>query len=287
MNPHHKEIPVTIYSPEPVIRQPFKLLHDMFSDLSNARQLAARLAIRDISAQYRQTFLGYIWAFILPLVNTATWLFLSSSGIVRLADTGMPYTVYVLSGTMLWQIFTESLQSPLQEVGGAKAMLAKLNFPREALILSGILKTLFNAGIKMVLLIPAIVLLGVYPDWHIIFFPFGVLSIMLVGLTIGLALSPIGMLYTDISKAIPIVTQFAMYVTPVVFMMPTSGITAKIFEYNFMTPLIQNARNWLTATPVDSIGSLMTIISFSLVLFFFSWIAYRITMPRIIERMSS
>jgi hypothetical protein len=46
----------------------------------------------------------------------------------------------------------------LGQLSGAKNLLAKLNFPREALILSGIIKWGFNAGIKMLILIPALFL---------------------------------------------------------------------------------------------------------------------------------
>jgi len=43
--------------------------------------------------------------------------------------------------------------SPLQQTNAAKPMLAKINFPREALVISGIYQTSFNAGIKLVVLL--------------------------------------------------------------------------------------------------------------------------------------
>lgn len=263
------------------------MLQDMLQDLKNSHELAWRLAVRDINAMYRQTILGYMWAFLLPVVNTATWLFLNKSGIVKIADTDLPYPVYVFVGTMLWQIFTEALQSPLQQVAASKAMLAKINFPREALILAGVLKSLFNAAIKMVILIPAVILLGVYPDWHLALFPIGVLSIILVGNSIGLLLSPIAALYGDVSKTVPVLTQFMMYITPVVFAMPKSGFTLKIFEMNFMTPLIMTTRNWLTGFHTEWLSYYLTVNLVACMLMFVGWIIYRITMPILIERMSA
>jgi lipopolysaccharide transport system permease protein len=124
----------TIYSPESSLSSPAKMLRDMFTDLVASRELAWRLAVRDIQAQYRQAFLGILWAFVLPLANTLAWIFLSSSGIVTLNETELPYPVYVFTGTMLWAIFMEALNAPLQQVTAAKPMLAKLNFPRESLI---------------------------------------------------------------------------------------------------------------------------------------------------------
>ena len=286
-NPPEKALPVTIHTPEPALKSPRKLAAEMYADLLNARGLAKQLAKRDLSAAYRQTYLGYVWAFLLPLVNTATWLFLNASGIVKLQDTGMPYAVYVLTGTFLWQIFTESLQSPLNEITAAKSMIVKLNFPREALIMSGIYKTLFNAAIKVAILVPAIMILGVYPDGRIVLFFLGLLSIILTGTAIGLLLSPVGLLYQDVGKAIPILTQFLMYITPVVYLMPAEGFSARIFTLNFMTPLVLNGRNWLTGGEAQMLHYFIGVNIGAVILLLLSWMIYRITLPLITERMSA
>ena len=89
--------------------------------------------MRDISAQYRQAFLGILWAFFLPLANTVTWVFLSRAGIVSVGETAMPYAAYVFTGTMLWAILLDAINAPLRQTNAARGMLAKLNFPREAL----------------------------------------------------------------------------------------------------------------------------------------------------------
>ena len=41
----------------------------MLRDLVASRELAWRLAVRDISSQYRLAFLGFLWAIILPLAG--------------------------------------------------------------------------------------------------------------------------------------------------------------------------------------------------------------------------
>ena len=207
------DLPVTVYTPQADIRRPGRMLRRMVADLRASRALAWRLALRDIRAQYRQSLLGYLWAFITPLATTVVWVFLNSSGVVKVADTGIPYTAYVFAGTMLWQVFVQALQSPIQETSAARGMLVKLNFPREGILLAGILKQLSSAGIKLVILLPAILLLGVRPDWHLLLFPLGLLSLLMAGFAIGLIVSPLGMLDTDVGKAIPLVGQFAMYIT--------------------------------------------------------------------------
>jgi lipopolysaccharide transport system permease protein len=227
-----------------------------------------------------------LWAFILPVANTVTWIFLSASGIVQLQETAIPYPVYVFAGTMLWALLMESITTPIAQTQAARAMLTKLNFPREALIISGLYKILFNGGIKIVLLLCAIPFFGVFPDWNtLMLFPIGLLALILAGTAIGLLLTPIGMLYTDIGRVIPLIMQFAMYISPVVFPMPESGWAAKLFLLNPFTPLILNARSWLTGGSTEMLAYWLGVSAVSLVVLGFALILYRITMPILVERM--
>ncbi|MBK1725119.1 ABC transporter permease [Thiocystis violacea] len=289
MKPDHAilDLPVTRYTADSRLQHPAQMIRDMFHDLVAGRELAWRLAVRDIRAQYRQAFLGFLWVFILPLANTITWIFLSGTGIVAVGETALPYPVYVFTGTMLWAIFMDALNAPLQQTTAAKSMLAKLNFPREALIVSGVYQTLFNAVIKIILLIGALMLLGIMPGWSILLFPLGILSIILVGTAIGLMLTPVGMLYTDIGRGLPLVMQFLMYVTPVVFPMPKDGIAATLFTLNPLSPLILTTRDWLTGLPPEYLGYFIAVNLLAFLLLLAVWIVYRLAMPILIERMSA
>jgi lipopolysaccharide transport system permease protein len=259
----------------------------MFGDLHRSRSLAWRLATRDIKAQYRDSLFGFLWAFVTPLFSAMTWIVLNATGIIRIADTGIPYPAYIFSGTMLWQVFTEALNGPLTQLNGSRSLLSKLNFTRESILIAALLKTLFSAGIKFIILFPVLFLFDVYPDLHILLFPFAVLVLILVGFTIGLLLAPVGMLYGDISRALPIVTQLAMYTSPVIFALPKHGLMHKVFMLNFMTPVVLTARAWATGSASPMPFYFLGVALVFLILLFFSWIVFRVTMPVIIERMSS
>lgn len=278
---------IKIYTPASSVSSPFRMIREMFSDLSASRELAWRLAVRDISAQYRQAILGILWAFILPLANTAAWIFLNNSGIVSVSDTTLPYSIYVFVGTMLWAIFMDALNAPLQQAIAAKPMLAKLNFPREALVVSGIYQTLFNAIIKILLLFAALVVTGHLPDSGLILFPLGILSLVLVGTAIGLLVTPLGMLYTDVGRAMPLLMQFLMYITPVVFPIPKAGFALKLFHFNPLTPIIVTTRDWLTGGSSGYLWYFLLVNVATVFVLLLVWVIYRLAMPILIERMSA
>jgi lipopolysaccharide transport system permease protein len=278
---------ITIYTPDSLLTNPFKMVREMLRDLAASRELAWRLMVRDLSAQYRQTFLGFLWAIILPLANTLVWIFLSRSGVVNVSDTALPYPVYVFTGTMLWAILMDALNAPLQMATASKSMLAKINFPREALVIAGIYQTLVNALIKATLLLIALMVMGIHPSWGLLLFPIGMISLILAGTVIGLALTPVGLLYSDVGKAIPLLMQFLMYLTPVVFAMPKEGLPATVFQLNPLTPLILTARDWLTGLTPEYLGYFMAINAISIILLFTFWIVFHLAMPIMIERMGS
>lgn len=281
------EPPLTIYTPDSLLSSPLRMAREMLRDLASSRELAWRLTVRDLSAQYRQTFLGFLWAILLPLANTLVWVFLSRSGVVNVSDTPLPYPVYVFTGTMLWAILMDALNAPLQIVTASKIMLARINFPREALVVAGIYQTIVNALIKVTLLLIALLVMGIHPDWNVFLFPIGLLSLILVGTLIGLALTPFGLLYADVGKAVPLLMQFLMYLSPVVFAMPKEGLLATLFQLNPLTPLILTARDWLTGFTPEHLGYFVVVNMVSIVLLFMFWVVFRLAMPILIERIGS
>lgn len=277
----------TTYTPESPLRHPLTMAWSMLHDLRSAHALASRLAIRDISAQYRQTMLGIAWAFLLPIANTLTWLFLSGTGIVEMGPTSLPYPIFVFSGTMLWAIFIDALNAPLQQTIASKPLLAKINFPRESLVISGIYQTIFNALIKLLLLFVVLWFAGVAPTAYLLMLPVGIASLIAAGTVLGVLVTPIGLLYGDIGKSLPLMSQFLMFLSPVVFPSPTSGWAQRLFELNPLTPLIVNARNWATGVPANDISHFVSVNLAIFSLLLLVWIVYRLAMPILIERMSA
>lgn len=276
---------VRVYTPDSSLASPARMLAEMLRDLFSGREMAWRLAVRDIQAQYRQTLLGVLWAFITPLATTITWVFLSSSGIVSVGATSLPYPVYVFTGTLLWSIFTEAMNLPMHQTTASRGMLAKLNFAREAILVAGLIKLAFNSAIKIGLMLAALLVVGVKPGWSLLLFPLGIASLMLVGTAVGLLMTPLGMLYSDVGRLVPLALGFLMYLTPAIFPMPKEGWVATLFQLNPLTPLIATSRDWLTGYPPDMLVYFAAVNVVAVGVLLVGWAAWRLAMPIIIERM--
>jgi len=277
----------TVYSPESDIRSPRRLILSMFRDLRDCRELAWRLFIRDVSAKYRQSLLGILWAFIPPILTGAIFIILQSKKIVNFGHTDIPYPVFALVGTTLWQLFTESLNAPLISVNTAKPMITKINFPREALILSAFYQVLFNLLIKSLIIIAILIYFHLVVGWSLLLaFPV-ILILILLGITIGLFLTPFGMLYTDISSSLIVVTQLWFFVTPVVYPPPKSFPFSLLATANPVAPILVAARDLLTKGHLTNLAPLVIITIFTFIGLFVAWLIYRLAVPIIIERISA
>lgn len=280
-----------LYTPEPALKRPGVFFADLWSDICSSRELAIRLAMRDFKAMYRQSLLGYVWAFIPPLVTTALFLVLRGGGAFSADDPRIPYLPFVLMGTLMWQIFADALQGPLKVVGSGRAMLVKINFPREALILAGFGMTVINFVIRLVILVPALIFFFYrYPDqiqltWAILFFPVGVFSLMLLGYTVGILMVPLGMLYTDVIKSVALFTTFWMFITPVVFPLAQTGIMSTLQILNPVTPILVTTRELLFGLSLSMPGHFGLVMMATVGFLLLGWVLYRIALPHIIARL--
>ena len=279
---------VTFYTPESQLRHPVALFKRMYWDLLASRELAWRLLVRDISAQYRQSFLGIIWAFLPPIVTAIGFTLANKAKVININATDLPYPAYVLFSMTLWQTFVEALNAPIQAVNSAKSMLAKINFPREALILGKLGQVFFNFGIKLILIIGLFIWFRISITWSVILAPVALIHLVILGAFFGLLAAPLGALYQDISRGISLITGVWLFLTPVIYPVPShGGIFGFIVQLNPVTPLLVTTRELATTGILtQSLGFWITSIM-AIIGLFISWLVYRLAMPFVVERMSA
>jgi lipopolysaccharide transport system permease protein len=278
-------LPTTVYTPDSALRHPGRLLGEMFADLLASRELAWRLFVRDTSAKYRQSILGCLWAFLPPIVGTFTFSLLNRNGVLTVGKTSIPYPAYVMIGTLLWQGFADAINSPIRTVTASKSMLAKINLPREAILLSGVLEVIFNFVIRLVLLAVLLVYYRIVPPVTAPLALGGVFAILCLGFMIGIVLTPAGILYTDVGQALTVVLSFLMFFTPVVYTPPSGGTLGLLTKLNPVSPLIVVSRDWLVTGQTAQLIPAAVVFGVTLLLLFLAWVLYRLAMPFLVERM--
>lgn len=279
--------PEVIYTPESTLRHPIRLFKQMWRDLLASRELAWRLMVRDISAQYRQSFLGIAWAFLPPIILAVGFTLASDANVINIGATDLPYPAYVVFSTALWQTFVEALNGPVLAVTSAKPMLARVNFPGEAIILAKLGEVFFNFAIKLILIVALFLWFRVSVSWTVILAFVALTHLIMLGTFIGILLAPLGALYQDVSKGLTMITGFWLFLTPVLYPVPSQGTFGFLVRLNPVTPILVTTRELATTGIVSDPASFWVVTIINIIGLLVSWVIFRLAMPFVIERVSS
>ncbi len=277
-----------MYTPDSPLTRPGQLLGDIARDLWAGRALAWRMFLRNIRGLYRQTFLGLFWAFLPPLANAAVWIILRNAGAIDLAgDLEVSYAVYVVTGMVVWQSFVEALLAPLQSVQANRNLLSKLKFPRESVLLVRLFEVFFNLGVRLVVLVPLLLLLGPGISGTTFLALSFILFLIMLGFGAGLFLMPFGMLYQDVMRLLMVVIPVWMIVTPIVYAAPKNWATNPLNFLNPPSPLLSVARDLMIFGGTDQwlAAGIYAVIAVPLVLV--GLVFYRLSIPILVERIST
>lgn len=276
-----------VYTPASPIRTPGAFFAAIVGDVRAARMLAWRLTVRDISALYRQTAFGYLWAALPAVFNALVWFALQAAGVLKVNTGNVPYIAYVLTGTMFWQLFVDSINAPLKQLNMNRSMLNRINFPTEAILASGVAQVLFSFAIKLVVLAIVLAASGAPVKWTAPLVLLPALAILAVGTVLGVLLTPAGMLYRDIEQGLNVVVAPLMFLTPVIYSVATAGVLGKIMRVNPLTPMFEVTRELLFGGVGPYVDELGIVSGVALVLGFLGWLLYRLALPLLIERIEA
>jgi homopolymeric O-antigen transport system permease protein len=275
------------YTPDSPLRSPWVFLAAVGRDARAARVLAWRLFRRDISAQYRQTAFGYLWA-ALPAVFTAlVWFALQAVGLINVKTGTVPYIAYVLTGTIFWQTFLDALNAPLKQLSQNLSMLTRVNFPTEALIASGVAQVLFSFVVRVVVLAVVLAASGAPVKWTAPGAVLPAFALLAFGTMLGILLLPLGMLYQDIQQGLNVVVAPLMFLTPVLYPASSAGVLAKVIRVNPLTPVFEVLREFLFGGVGPYMAEFGVVFGLTLVVTALGWLVYRLSLPMLIERIQA
>jgi lipopolysaccharide transport system permease protein len=270
----------TVYASSSELQRPLRFMRDAAADLRRSFAPAWQLFRRNLQVRYRRSWLGYLWLLLPTAGTTLVWIYVQSRRIVQVAPTDVPYPIYVLTGTILWQVFVDALNAPLQQLGASRQLVTRSRVPHEALILAGVFEVVLNCAARLLILAGVLVAFRAPVGATMLLAPIGIAALLVFGLTLGLFATPLGMLYDDVGRAIALVTGFLFFLTPVIYRTPTAGI----LRLNPVTPLLDTTRAWLTSAAPHSSGFAI-VMAVTLIALAIAWLLERLARPHIVARL--
>lgn len=248
-------------------------------------RLSSELFVRNITARYRNSLLGYLWLILSPLLMAGGWIFLMRIGNVQMPDSGIPYGPYVVMGIFLWQGFSRQVNNALTHLSGFRHLFSKYNFPWEAIVLAGWAEAVVEFTLSMGILLLLLKLLGYGSLFGILCSVPLMASLLLLGSSIGLLVAPLGLLYEDIGQGIGLCLQLMFFLIPIVYPPPMAGAGLLLVEWNPVAVLLVSAREMTLTGNItffwESFIAALTSVGITIVAFLF----LRLARPHLAERL--
>lgn len=243
-------------------------IRQYWKDLLRFRELIVILAWRDLSVRYKQTVLGVLWSAIRPIVTTLVFTILFGR-LAQFPTQGVPYPIIVLSGLLLWQFFSQALESTSSSIIANANLVGKVYFPRLVIPLSSLAVSFIDLMINAILLMIVMIWYSYLPPLRVFYLPFILLLTMLFTLGLGLWLSALSARYRDFRIIVPFFIQTGFYLSPVGY--SSSLIPEKwafLYALNPLVGFIDGIRYCLLHTAhAPSLLSIVSSLTFTWILF--------------------
>ena len=245
------------------------------------RELLFHLALKNLKIQYKYAFLGFLWAFFVPLCMAMVfWI------IFTFLFSRPEPPLSIVTALFVWQFVHGSISSSTTSIVDNQGLLKKVYVPREIIPLSMVLSNLINFILSLGVLLPLVFFYNLFtghmpllPPW-IVFLPFIILLTVLLTAAISLLTSCLQVFFRDVRYIVEITLLVWFYFSGVFYnvdLVAKKGIpwVTRLFMLNPLIDLFTMYRIVLLNlditeycyTPVLVLQTL----GISLVLFFFSY----------------
>jgi len=194
-----------------------------FTVLARHRELTWEMTKREFTERYAGQVLGYLWAFVHPLMMILVYVFVFSVVFkIRLADSGLNYpgdfTCYLLAGLVPWLATQDALNRGCQTIVSNRSLVKQVMFPLEVLPTNCVIAALLTE----LILIGGFVTYGlVRLHWvplTALWIPY-LLVVQCLGLFgLTMIVAGIGAYFRDLKDFIQIFCFVNIYIMPVVYL---------------------------------------------------------------------
>lgn len=217
------------------------------------RYLLNELVMKNIKLQYRNSVLGVLWTFLQPLLTMIVLSFVFNNLFGRDSSKVVNYPVYLLSGRLLHQFFTQSTKKAMKSIRSHTSIIKKVYVPKYIYPLSVVSSSFVTFLISLIVLAGVIIFynaVNINPiaiSWQIVFAIVPIIILFFLALGVGMILATLDVFFKDVENLYDVFTLLLFYVTPIVYTVDRLGFTegswqAFIIKLNPMYGIIEMFR---------------------------------------------
>ena len=220
----------------------------MFLDLLNHRYLFLQMLRRDIQQRYRGSQLGFLWAFIYPVMMLLVYTFVF--GMVMRVKWGIEgqdnidFGLILFAGLLCHGLLAEVVIGAVGQIAGNSQYVKKVVFPLQILTLVSICNALFHMLLGTCILLAIFLFTGNSLSWTMLLAPVVLMPFIIFLLGISWFVAVLGVYVRDLGQFIGVIITVLLFLGPIVY--PFSRIPEVMQPYvlwfNPLTIIVENFR---------------------------------------------
>jgi lipopolysaccharide transport system permease protein len=221
------------------------------------RDLLSEFVRRDLKARYRGSRLGILWSLFNPLVYMVIYSVVFTQ-FIRFPIQGATYAVYLLSGLLVWNFFSQAMIGSVNSILGNATVVKKVAFSWVLLPVSSVISALINYLISLVLLVPVLLYFHSGVGFPLLVLPLLVVIVFVLAMGLGLLVAASNVYFRDVEYLLNIALQLGFFLTPIIYSL--EAITQRLHGPNdfkvrfFYSVLSANPMAWIATSFQDAIA---------------------------------
>ena len=176
------------------------------------------LAKADLVKFYKGAALGYLWAFIKPMVTIGVYLFAFQVGIRKGAPMdGFPFFLWLVSGLLPWFYISDALIAGTMSIRMYRQFVTKMKFPVSTIPSYVLLSKLYVQLGMIVAIIFIFMLYGFYPDIYYLQFLYYIPTMLIFFIVLSWTLSSLAVISRDFENLVKSSLQAILWMTPILW----------------------------------------------------------------------
>lgn len=192
--------------------------------------LSLSLAKAQFKLRNEDTYLGVFWYLLNPVLM---FILMFSVFHNRLGNDIPSYLLYLLLGIIMFNYFQAVTTESTKIIRGKRGLIKSINFPKESLIGSIVLKTLFLHIFEIIILCLFLLFFGI-PIKMLVFYPLILIPLCLFTWGASFILSAIAVYFIDTKNIWIFVSRLIWFATPIFYAI---GGQSRLFIFNLFNPM--------------------------------------------------
>jgi lipopolysaccharide transport system permease protein len=276
---------ITTYEPDNSLKKGYKgLFTEIYNEFKANRWLMFQLFKKDFVALYTQSFIGFMWAVIIPLITVGTFIVLSGSGVFNAGAITVPYALYAILGVAIWQLFAAGLPAISNSLVLAGPMITKIKFSLKSLVAASMGQSLLSFLVQFCLVVVLLLYYRFVPSAAILLLPLLIIPIILMTLGLGFIFSLLNGVLRDIGNLLSVCMTFLLFLTPILYAKPTTGVLGVVSTYNPLYYLVAVPRDLVLTGTVSEWRGFVLSSALAAAVFLICLVLFHLTETRVTER---